>query len=57
MTPAERRALIGDAAVEDARRQGREAIANFPPTPDLLARLRLIFAPPVAAVVRARDAA
>lgn len=57
MTPAERRALIGDAAVEDARRQGREAIAQFPPTPDLLARLRLIFAPPVAAVVRARDAA
>lgn len=58
MTPAERRRILGDDAAEGARSQARKAIAQYPPTPELLARLRLILAPAAAAVARrARDAA
>jgi hypothetical protein len=65
MTPADqRRALIGDMAIEDARRQAREAIAEAPPTPELLEQLALTLAPAAerllakeAAERRASDAA
>lgn len=60
MTPGERRALLGDAAIEEARAQGRRGIKAAPPTPELLARLRRIFAHPAGrpgAVTEASDAA
>jgi hypothetical protein len=57
MTPEERRAILGDAAIEDARAQARRAIAAAPPTPELLARLRLIFANPGGRPITAAEAA
>jgi hypothetical protein len=46
VTPAEkRRALIGDAAIADARRQANRAITEHPPTPELLEQLALTLAP------------
>lgn len=59
MTAAERRALLGDEAVEDARSQSRRAIAQAPPDPGTLARLRRILTNPGRrpAPVAARQAA
>jgi len=46
MTPDQRRALLGDDAIADAQAQADRAIAVAPPTPEVLARLRRIFANP-----------
>jgi hypothetical protein len=46
MTREERRTLLGDAVYSAAERQGRAAATTAPPSPELLARLRLILTRP-----------
>lgn len=60
MTPEERRAILGDAAIADANAQADRASTEHPPPPELLAKLRHIFANPggrLPAVTRDIDAA
>ncbi|WP_431784934.1 hypothetical protein [Streptomyces chumphonensis] len=46
MTPAERRALLGDAAIAHVRDVARRAAAEYPPPPEVLDRLRPILTNP-----------
>lgn len=53
MTAAERRALLGDEAVESARAQARRAIEVAPPSEEVIARLRRILTRPALPVIPA----
>ncbi|MEE4598283.1 hypothetical protein V2J94_41680 [Streptomyces sp. DSM 41524] len=46
MTPAERRALLGDDVIDHIHREVEEALAEAPPTPEVLAALRRILTRP-----------
>lgn len=53
MTRAERRALLGDAVIARIEAEADEAITQYPPTPELLDRLRPILSRPAKAPSRA----
>lgn len=57
MSPEERRAILGDAAIEDANAQADRASTEHPPAPEVLAKLRRIFANPGAQPVTAAEIA
>ncbi|MFF5670320.1 hypothetical protein ACFY8S_09310 [Streptomyces hygroscopicus] len=46
MTPTERRALLGDDVIDHIHRVVEEAIAEAPPTPEVLDTLRRILTRP-----------
>lgn len=49
MTAAERRALLGDAVIDRINAEADAAIAEHPPTPELLDLLRPVLTSPLAA--------
>lgn len=57
MTPAERRALLGDDAIAQIHREVERALAEAPPSPELLARLRPILTRPAARPTAGADQA
>lgn len=48
MTREERLRILGADTFEQAEREGRQAAAKFPPSPEVIVRLRLILTSPAA---------
>ncbi|MFD8866073.1 hypothetical protein ACFV1F_17140 [Streptomyces sp. NPDC059590] len=57
MTPEERRRLLGDDVIADIHHQVARALAEAPPSPELLARLRPILTRPAGRTTAAADRA